>query len=345
MTDELFVFLVCQIDTESLIKRWLAERLPTARFAFSRPGLLTYKLADDSIDTLTALAQLPLIRTFGRSLGSVSGDRAALAQWLATCPEAKTCPVWHLFSRDRARVGEFDFEPFADGAREFEAQWLAAQAGFLPMPRCNVLANRGDRVLDLIAVDPDRWLIGTHTATGPVSCWVGGVPPLEKHEVISRAYYKLDEALRWTQLPMKAGEVVMELGAAPGGACQLLLERGMKVLGVDPAEMDARVAQHSNFEHLKMRGADLKKKWLSHIDWLVCDANLTPERTLREVEPIVTSSHVNLKGIVLTLKMAKWEYFDRLEEYVALVTSWGWRQVRVRHRAFDRQELAVVAWR
>ncbi|MCA9106092.1 MAG: hypothetical protein KDA83_11725 [Planctomycetales bacterium] len=344
MSDDLFVFLVCQVDTEPLVKRWFASRLPGARFAFSRPGLLTYKLPDDSIDTLTTIGTLPLLRTFGRSLGMVAGDRAALLGELAKNPVASECRVWHLWARDRARVGEFEFEPFADGARELECQWLAEQLGPTPAPLCNVPANRGDRVLDLIAVDPDRWLIGTHVATGPASCWVGGVPPLTRREVISRAYYKLDEAIRWTQLPLRKGDVALELGAAPGGACQLLLEKGLHVSGVDPAEIDPRVAEHPHFEHLKMRGGDLKKRGLKQVDWLICDANLVPDRTLDEVEPIVTSPHVNLKGVVLTLKMAQWEYFDRLDDFVARIRSWGWRQIKVRHRAFDRQEIVVVAW-
>jgi len=344
MTDDLFVFLVCQIDTESTIKRWFADRLPSARFAFSRPGVLTYKLADDSIESLTAIANLPLIRTFGRSLGSYSGDRAGLAAWLAERPEPRESRTWHLWRRDRARIGEFEFEPFAEPAWELEADWIAKQAGIAPPPRCNLPAGRGDRVLDLISLDDQRWLIGSHTATGPVSCWPGGVPPVKRKEVVSRAYYKLEEAIRWTELPLRPGQVAMELGSAPGGACQALLERGLKVIGVDPAEMDPRILEHPQFEHWRMRSRELKKRRLANIDWLISDANLTPERTLDDVEPIATSAHVSLRGVVLTLKMPSWKRFERLQSYVERVRSWGWRQIRVRHRAFDRQELGLVAW-
>jgi len=345
MSDSRFVFLVCQVDTEPSIKRWIAARIPSARFAFSRPGLLTYKLTDDSVETLSAFGQLPLIRTYGLGLGSFAGDRDELVARLRQTREAREARLWHLWRRDRARVGEFDFEPFADPALADQALELARDAGIDPLPRCNQVAERGEAVFDLIAVDEGKWLLGTHVASSPSSCWVGGVPPLERRDVVSRAYYKLAEALRWSELPIRVGDLALEIGSAPGGACQILLELGLKVIGVDPAAMDRRVLDHPNFEHVRMRSRDLQQRRLSRVAWLFCDANLVPEAVLDELEPLATSRHLNLRGAVLTLKMPSWERFDRLDDYVARITSWGWRRVRVRHRAFDRQELAVVAER
>ena len=37
-----FVFITCQYQTENLIKGWMQSSVPQAKFAFSRPGLLTF---------------------------------------------------------------------------------------------------------------------------------------------------------------------------------------------------------------------------------------------------------------------------------------------------------------
>ena len=346
MSDPQFVFLVCQVDTENLIKRRLATRLPEARFAFSRPGLMTYKVPDLGPATIAALTENPWIRTFGRSHGPVNGDLAELATWLTQHPALANCRHWHLWRRDRARVGEFGFEPFHDPERDTEAQSIAQQVTETlgsTAPRINSVADAGATVLDLIAVDPNRWLVGSHVANSPPSNWPGGVPPLVRKEVVSRAYYKLEEAIRWAQLPIASGQLALELGSAPGGACQALLERGLTVIGVDPAEMDPRVAQHPEFTHWRMRTNELRKRQLAEVNWLICDANLTAERTIADVETIATSPHVSLRGAILTLKMPEWRSFEHFDELIARITSWGWRQVRARHRAFDRQELVVVA--
>ena len=71
------------------------------------------------------------------------------------------------------------------------------------------------------------------------ACWVGGVPRIAPpEEMVSRAYLKMAEALEWSAIPLARGEVCVELGCSPGGAAQALLERGLFVIGIDPAEVD-----------------------------------------------------------------------------------------------------------
>ena len=46
------------------------------------------------------------------------------------------------------------------------------------------------------------------------------------------------EALEWSGLPLERGQTVVELGCSPGGASQALFAQGLKVIGIDPAEVD-----------------------------------------------------------------------------------------------------------
>ena len=53
-------------------------------------------------------------------------------------------------------------------------------------------------------------------------------------DVPSRAWHKLEELLAWARITPAAGEQVLEIGCAPGGATVALLDRGLRVVGVDP---------------------------------------------------------------------------------------------------------------
>ena len=50
---------------------------------------------------------------------------------------------------------------------------------------------------------------------------------------------------------MRAGDVAIELGAAPGGAAYALLARGLRVYGIDSAEMAPAVRGHAAFTWIR----------------------------------------------------------------------------------------------
>jgi len=106
--------------------------------------------------------------------------------------------------------------------------------------------------------------------------WYTGVSPASMHtgqlsfgqgvsKPISRAYFKLKEALLRSGRCLPPGAMVMDVGAAPGSWTQLLLEHGCShVFAVDPAELSpkvwdvvaatstARAATEERVTHLKM---------------------------------------------------------------------------------------------
>ena len=150
-----------------------------------------------------------------------------------------------------------------------------------PAPELNAVAAAGDLVLDCVLVERDEWWLGWHRADSPETRWPGGVPSIALPErLISRAYLKIVEALQWSELPVAAGDRCVEIGSSPGGSCLALLERGLLVTGIDPAEMDAAVLAHPNFTHLRARAKDVKRSVFRDCRWLVMDANVAPNYTL-----------------------------------------------------------------
>jgi 23S rRNA (cytidine2498-2'-O)-methyltransferase len=350
-----FLFTVCQPGAEAALKQEVARRRPELRFAFSRPGFVTFRLPDHGV---SATGESPefhstFARTWGFSLGKVQGgddERLAREAWRTLgehYPQNDLARFAHLhvWPRERALPGDEGFDPGVPpptaGARLLTARPELGVPWALPLNEC---AAPGDLVLDCVLVEPQEWWLGWHRAGSPETRWPGGVPELTAPaDMISRAYLKLEEALRWSELPVAAGDRCVEIGSAPGGACQALLERGCIVTGIDPADMDARVLANPRFTHLRARAKELKRGTFGGFRWLMSDANVAPNYTLDTVEAIVTHPVVRIEGLVLTLKLTDAAFAAQLPAYHKRIRSWGYARVRARQLAFNRQEVCVVA--
>jgi 23S rRNA (cytidine2498-2'-O)-methyltransferase len=85
-----------------------------------------------------------------------------------------------------------------------------------------------------------------------LSDWPGGARHFAHiPEQISRSEFKLLEALEAFGVALPSQGLALDLGAAPGGWTRMLLEAGMKVVAVDPAKLDSRVARQPHLEHYK----------------------------------------------------------------------------------------------
>lgn len=356
-----FVYLVCQRGAENMLKQEVAREHPSLRFAFSQPGFLTFKRSADEPWIEDAELRCVFARTHGVSLGRVEGGTAesqadALWRLVEGCAASDGEPVaglfdhLHVWQPDAALPGEDGFEPGLTPLAEEVGQIIARRmppglGRAAPLP-VNRVARAAHRVLDCVLVAPDQWWIGWHRATGMPSRWPGGVPKIElPPTAVSRAYLKTAEALLWSRLPIVPGERCAEIGSAPGGSCQALLDRGLRVTGIDPAEMDPAVLAEPNFTYLRTRAAALKREAFRGIRWLVVDSNVAPAHTLDTVEHIVNNRQVHVRGMLLTLKMPQPALAEQIPDYLARIRSWGYQWVNARQLAFDRQEICVAALR
>ena len=163
------------------------------------------------------------------------------------------------------------------------------------------------------------------------------------NDPISRAYFKLKEALLWSGIPVNEGDVCAELGSAPGGACQLLLEKGAKVIAIDPAELEQDVMEHPNLTHIRRRGHEVRKRDFRDVRWLFADISMVPNYTLDTVSAIVSHDAVDIKGMALNLKLTNWDLLDSVPAWIKRVKDLGFKYVRTRQLAFNRQEICLIA--
>jgi 23S rRNA (cytidine2498-2'-O)-methyltransferase len=342
------LFAACQPGSEAALKSDIARRHPSLRFAFSRPGFVTFSVADDSTPTLRS----PFARTWGHSLGEVTGaDVTELARGFWTLVETRLDPDdferfrhLHVWERGGALPGDEGFDATVESVvHAAGAELVARRPDSATSLSLNTEVSAGESVLDCVLVEPHEWWVGWHRAESPETRWPGGVPLLASAALISRAYLKLEEALRWSELPIRPGDHCVEIGSAPGGSCAALLERGCVVTGIDPAEMDASVLENPRFTHLRARARDVPRAVFGGARWLMSDSNVAPKHTLDTVEAIVTARGVRLEGLVLTLKLTDPSLAAQLPAFHKRIRGWGYEHVRARQLAFNRQEVCVVA--
>jgi 23S rRNA (cytidine2498-2'-O)-methyltransferase len=360
-----FVFATCQVGAEAALKGEIARDAPALRFAYSRPGFLTFKRLDEFAASKVAsgrtsahgdkledpLSSAVFARASGISLDKVGG----------MTPEECATDVWrlagnrlylrlHVWRRDLVGPdfhGKLIEPPPSVAEVEAAIRDAAVRCGKAPGDFDPSQPTRpGDLVLDCVIVEPQEWWVGWHEAQSVTSCWPGGqfdvpLPP----NAVSRAWLKMEEALAWSGLPIAPGDLCAEIGSAPGGASQALLGHGVHVIGVDPADMDPRVLAHPGFAHWKKRGADVRRREFRKVRWLMADLNVAPAYTLDTVEAIVTHADVSVQGMILTLKLLEWSLATEIPAYLDRIRSWGFRRVAARQLHHNRQEICVAAQR
>ena len=352
-----FLFVICQAGAERAVKDEVSSRYRGEfRFSYSRPGFVTFRIPDEVRRDRSFALKSAFARTWGFSIGKVSGTdghqlcREAWQVFAERFPRDELAAVrnLHVYERDRRLPGDDGFEP--------GVSLLAKEVGSLLQDDChptwsdsgitNEPAGQGDRVLDCVIVEPGEWWLGWHRVNSVAASWPGGVPLLEPpNDMISRTWLKMAESLKWSGLPVEPGDACVEIGSAPGGSCQMLLGLGLSVTGIDPAEMDPLLTGNPFFTHLRARARDLKRRTFSGFRWLMSDASVAPNYTLDTIEAIVTHNAGSIEGMLLTLKLPDWKQAARIPEFHKRIRSWGYRYVRSRQLAYNRREICVAATR
>lgn len=360
-----FIFATCQLGAERVLKQEFLRECPEWKPAFSRPGFVTFKAPPGDEGAAALDLRLVFARAWGHCLGKTTAESASgraeeawrLVEAAEILDEIRALHVWPRRLRPEAEESpsvSLSADPLVAEADRLLRQTCPetcpasarlAQSSHSPEQHSGP-ARADDIALDCILVEPNEWWLGWHRATTPNARWPGGLFPVsEPANMVSRAYLKMDEALAWSRLPVEKGDVCAELGAAPGGASQALLARGLTVCGVDPADMAPAVLAHPDFHHWKMRGADIRRRYFVPVRWLMADMNVAPNYTLDCVESIVTHRAVHVRGMLLTLKLADWDLADRVPDWIERVRSWGFRDVRARQLLHNRQEICIAALR
>jgi 23S rRNA (cytidine2498-2'-O)-methyltransferase len=185
----------------------------------------------------------------------------------------------------------------------------------------------------------DLAALGVVPSDQALSIWPGGRARMKLGaDRPSRSARKLEEALVWLGTGPEAGELCVDLGAAPGGWTWLLLNRRARVIAVDPARMEPRLLEQRRLRHVQGSAFDWQPE--EPADWLFCDMAWRPLEVaqmlgrwarLRQTRMLVANFKLPMKR--------KAEMVARLCE---LLGASGYRQLRTRQLYHDREEITVT---
>lgn len=353
-----FAFVLCQPGAEPALKRELAQSEPDWAPAYQRPGLVTFRTGQPVTPELHLSSVFA--RAYGASLGTVAaGDLEAVAARTAALPvahasgaELRAGPLClHVIERAPARPDELAPSP---RLVEFEAALRrrlddAGSGTVGGMVSGTDRAEPGQLVLSVIVGDEPGWLLGLHRHNAAHCPYPGGRYPLAlPDDAPSRAYLKIEEAIVAFELPFKAGDTALEIGAAPGGAAYALVRRGVHVVAVDPAEMDPAVLafegpRAARVTHLPCAVSELERAALpARVEWLLLDVHLAPQVALRSVRRLASIYKHTLLGAVLTLKLNDWQFARSVPSFLLQAREMGLVEPRAKQLVSHRQELAIV---
>ncbi|MFD0619044.1 SAM-dependent methyltransferase [Paenibacillus sp. GCM10027629] len=156
-----------------------------------------------------------------------------------------------------------------------------------------------------IFVGKDSVYVGVSTPAANLSDWSGGALRFQREEgQISRAKFKLLEAERSFGLDLAAFSEGLDIGAAPGGWTSLLLERGLKVTAIDPAEMHPSLTANRRLTVLKKNASEVKFHE-SQFDLIVCDMSWSPMQMVRLVMDLLYALRSGGTAIITVKLMHK----------------------------------------
>jgi 23S rRNA (cytidine2498-2'-O)-methyltransferase len=324
-----YFFVACQPGGEALLKAEVGRLMPRARLAFSRRGLVTFKV-EEPIDPSFVLSAV-----FAREMGASYGQ----------LPDADLAELARSFESEGRKVclAVFAREPGQEDEARSVHERLSSRLAWSPWPPAIQ-----DVVVDVAVAPGETPIVGAHVHGPEHSLAPGGWRVVHPPEASpSRAYAKIEEAILWSGAVLAKGDVALEIGSAPGGASFALLERGLVVHGVDPGAMSNTVLAFGpkRFIHHRMPVGALKKDALPRpVHWFAMDMNLAPRVALRYAERVVVPLRKSLLGAFFTLKMNSPEEASDIDGLLRRIQSFGFPWVRAKQLPSHRREIVAVAF-
>lgn len=198
----------------------------------------------------------------------------------------------------------------------------------------------GEQILSVFLTNKKVY-IGCATGSMNLSNWNGGMMHCAKEGMISRAEFKLLEAMEVFHLDMDQFHVAADLGAAPGGWTNALLSKGMKVTAIDPANMDAELLKNPNLKHYKeMTQTYLTRGLETKFDLIVNDMKmdvLQSASITNEFEHVLSDHGL----VIMTFKLPnKYSYLNVKRGIEELETCYDF--VTARQLFHNRSEITAL---
>jgi len=213
----------------------------------------------------------------------------------------------------------------------------------------------GDTAGTVVELGPEEFWTGIHRHAALLSPDPGGSGGVLLPEgVPSRAWLKLEEAIRFFGLRFTPRDVAVELGCAPGGVIFALLQRGVSVIGVDPARLAPMVlsaavpavpdSSHPApwVFHCRKPAALVSKRDLAmRATWFMSDMNQSPEVAIKECGRFIKMCPA-IRSALITLKLTDLSQIADKPRWLSSLRDMGFRTTRLQQLSVHHRELALL---
>ncbi|NJK89284.1 MAG: hypothetical protein HC923_07670 [Myxococcales bacterium] len=156
---------------------------------------------------------------------------------------------------------------------------------------------------------------------------------------MSRAGLKLEEAIAWCGHGPEKGDLVADLGAAPGGWTQVSLRRGATVIAVDLARLEVE-APPKRLAHLAVNAFQYAPP--ETLDWVLCDMAYRPLEVAKLLAKWARRSWA--RQMIANIKLPMKKKHEMVSSVLSILREGGWTGLRARQLMYDRDEVTIFGW-
>lgn len=284
-----FIYFLVSEGHQKLLKEEIKIKYPHFKISYSKESFLTYKYKNDSFQSLSLLLDyvdnLDIIfaYSYGISLGKINNSST---QHIIENISENISEILSIFKNKNIIFNSYNLHDVHAKILDLIKQ----------KSKHNNSANTSDIVLEAIKTNENEIFIGIHKFGHHktlINNYLDHQEIITKDNIPSRAYFKIADAITLAQIKIKESQTVLDIGSSPGGISYYFLKHGLKVIGIDAAEMHPSCICNKNFTHLKIPLEKVKCDQLSKylFDLIVIDINLDPMYVLSIFKKIFTNNN------------------------------------------------------
>ncbi len=181
------------------------------------------------------------------------------------------------------------------------------------------------QVLSVVCAQPPNAEPTAYLGLSPtvynLSDWAGGMRRFAREkEQVSRAEFKLLEALEVFLIELPARGVALDLGASPGGWTRVLRQREQYVTAIDPGELAPTIATDPGVRHKRMTAEEYLANEPDRFDLIVNDMRMDVRDSARLM--VSYAPQLYRHGIaIMTLKLPERQREPLLEQATSILQS------------------------
>ena len=286
-------------------------------------------------------------------LSNTENDLGELALAIANLPTFALLERGHRFAvqtrllqtdLEAARAGSNKHSYSSGHVNQLLAEAIAEETGA-------VESIKKPQVIVSLLCSMEKAYLGISLTTDNLSDWPGGARHFAHlPEQISRAEFKLLEALEVFGVTLPSQGLALDLGAAPGGWTRMLLEAGMQVVAVDPAKLDARLLRQPRLDHYRGYAEDYLEEAIKRrgkFNVITNDMRMDAReaaRLLVQASACLLSDGFFISALKLPHETSEIDPLKNLNEALSLLQR-HFAIVQARQLFHNRQEVTVLTAR